>query len=204
MVARRLPSVPLGSYPDRTHAGRHSPHRSAPCTVPVGPVNSGCVNLALGLVARDRLRNGTPRTRISTGTRRGRRPGNPPRSLLSVGLRHWPARSGRLRLAAGARSVIRPPGPLASTWLGAVAPLVDVAQPLLDRRLPLLPRRRDVLDHAPGVEAQFLGHTHRLVGQSASSLCLCPELLLTLFLRLHHCPSLSYSSRTTSGPHWSR
>src|SRR6266508_4301815 len=85
-------------------------------------------------------------------------------------------------------------GCLATARLGVMAPRVDVAHPILDRCLPPLLGRRDVLDQASGAETQFLGHAHRLVGQSAPSLRLCPALLLTRLVRSRHDASLSRSS----------
>src|SRR6266545_1178388 len=85
-------------------------------------------------------------------------------------------------------------GCLATARLGVMAPRVDVAHPILDRCLPPLLGRRDVLDQASGAETQFLGHAHRLAGQSAPSLCLCPALLLTGLVRSRHDASLSRSS----------
>ncbi len=85
-------------------------------------------------------------------------------------------------------------GCLATARLGVMAPPVDVAHPILDRCLPPLLGRRDVLDQASGAETQFLGHAHRLVGQSAPSLRLCPALLLTRLARSRHDASLSRSS----------
>jgi nucleoid DNA-binding protein len=66
---------------------------------------------------------------------------------------------------------------------------------------------REVLEQAPEAQAQLLGHTHRLVRQSAPSLRLCPALLLTGFVHSHHGASLSSSATsraTTSRPCWSR
>src|SRR6266536_2659132 len=132
------------------------------------------------------------------------RPGaRPParRSLPAVGMRHRHARSRGSRWAAAVRPlpIIGSRGCLATARLGAIAPLVDLAHPILYRCLPLLLGRSDVLDQAPGVEAQLLGHADRLVGQSAPSLRLRPALLLTWLVRFRH-PVLNRSSarRATS------
>src|SRR6266508_3502870 len=86
-----------------------------------------------------------------------RRPDGPPgarpparRSLLAVGMRHRHARSRGSRWAAAVRPlpIIGSRGCLATAWLGAIAPLVDLAHPILYRRLPLLLGRSDVLDLA--------------------------------------------------------